>query len=142
MLWSVSRVSASGINLICTEKGGNVKEKDNSGESENIITDLWSIPVSVDTDSNRATLWGVSRDLSIKPDKLHIQEFTTEETSQRNSTKIQVLIIDRKTLGFTYAWKFSLSSFFPPLGLWTSNSTTKKSYGTCTKVKEVKGNKI
>jgi len=142
ILLYIPRASASGINLICTEKGGSEKKKDKSGESENILNDLWDIPVFVDTNSNKATLWGVTRDLSIKPDKLHIQEFTDERTPQRNSTKIQVLIIDRKTLSFTYRRGSTISSFFPPLGLWTLTSSSRESYGNCTKVKEQKGNKI
>ena len=142
MLWSVSRVSASGINLICTEKGGNVKEKDNSGESENIITDLWSIPVSVDTASNRATLWGVSKDLTIEPTQLTIQELSRENSEHRNTSIIQVFKVNRKTLGFTYGRGSTISSFYPLLGLWTMTSSVRKSYGICTKVKEVKGNRI
>jgi len=142
MLWSVSRVSASGINLICTEKGGSVKEKDNSGESEKNITDLWSIPVSVDIDSNRATLWGVTKDLTIEPTQLTIQELSRENSEHRNTSIIQVFKVNRKTLGFTYGRGSTISSFYPLLGLWTMTSSDRKSYGVCTKVKEQKGNKI
>ena len=142
MLLSILPALAASVNLICTEKGGTEKAIDRNGESEKPVSDFWSIPVSVDTDSNRATLWGASRDLSIKPDKLHIQEFTTERTPHRDSTKIQVLIIDRKTLSFTYTRNSSLSSYLPSLRLLTTNSTTKKSYGSCVKIKEVKGSKV
>jgi hypothetical protein len=142
MLWSVSRVSAASIHLICTEKGGTEIKKDRNGESEKQITDFWSIPVSIDTDNSRATLWGETRSLSIKPDKLHIQEFTDNRSAEKVSTKIQLLIIDRKSLGFTYSWNSYISSFSPPLGEWFSISKTKKSYGICTKVKDQKGNKI
>jgi hypothetical protein len=142
MLLSVSHVSASGINLICTEKGGSVKEKEKSGESENVLTDLWSIPVSVDITSNRATLWGASKDLTIEPTQLTIQELSRENSEHRNTTIIQVLKVDRKTLGFTYGRGSTISSFLPLLGLWTMTSSTRKSHGICTKVKEQKGNKI
>ena len=141
MLWSVSRVSASGINLICTEKGGSIKEKDNSGESEKNITDLWSIPVSVDTASNRATLWGATKDLTIEPTHLTIRELSRENSEHRNTSIIQVFKVSRKTLGFTYGRGSTISSFYPLLG-WTMTSSDRKSYGICTKVKEQKGNKI
>ena len=116
------------------------KNVNRNGEVEKPISDFWSIPVSVDTVSNRATVYGKTRDLSVKPEKLNIQEFTTERKSNINSTYINVLIIDRKTLGFTYAWNSSMN-YQTVVGLMTS-TTTRKSYGNCTKVDAIKGNKI
>lgn len=137
---TITHVSAASINLICTEKGGTEKNVNRNGEVEKPISDFWSIPVSVDTVSNRATVYGKTRDLSVKPDKLNIQEFTTERKSNINSTYINVLIIDRKTLGFTYAWNSSMN-YQTVVGLMTS-TTTRKSHGNCTKVNAIKGNKI
>ena len=62
-------------------------------------------------------------------------------SEHRNTSIIQVFKVNRKTLGFTYGRGSTISSFYPLLG-WTMTSSDRKSYGICTKVKEVKGNKI
>ena len=135
--------SAAAVNFICSEKGGTeIKKSSSSGETEKTVTDLWSIPTTVDTATGRATMWGKDREMSVESAKILLREYSEKMTTTGNSTQISTLEINRRTLSFSYSWYSRTSSRIPSLGLAVSVSTTRKTNGVCTKIQEAKGNKI
>ena len=141
---------ANGVNLLCKEKIGTDRTERTSYGSltgvrkqpgeEKPVSELWSIPVFIDTGRGTATLWGDSAGLSIEPDTLTLRRSKNRKTEVSTSESNSALFVNRKNLSFRYSSLYISKTSVPGMAS-VQSFTTRTSEGTCTKIVS-KGNKI
>jgi len=148
MAWG--NANASGINLMCEEvKGLNESERGSSGplsgeqtkKESTALSELWKIPVLIDTAAGRGTVWGKPYELTVEPDYLFLRLRSDSRKANDSELKSVSMKINRKTLSFNYSNLLILNSW-SRTGVSTRSVSARKSEGQCKKVLAAKGNQI